>query len=1036
MKQTLTKRLAALAMCVLMLIGSVVPSFAADGEAADGENNQLITVSDSLSFITYEEYLSKYPPLEENRAKKGFTVSAADYDKEGTTASVEVKDYQGEKCVTTGIEGKVKWVFNVPESGFYTISVRYSPLGDRASSIERVFYLNDKVPFKETRHLGLEKTWKYVFAGNPADGRDGLFLKDGGGNELRPKFEVSYAWTDYVISDSNGYFTAPFEFYLEKGENSITFESIREEAAFSSLTFAPYEAPKSYADVSGEYSANGYTEPADVSAIHIDAEAPESVSAYIQSPITDRSSAITEPQSANLTMLNAIGGGKWTDNGQWIRYRFNVEKSGLYIIAPRYKQSTKNGIFVSRKLKIDGELPFEEAASIRFNFAKDWQVAPLSDDDGTPYQFYLEAGEHYIDFEVSLGDMATVLQQAVNTMDSINNDYLEITKLTGQDPDVNRDYGFARIMPETIADLSYQSQNLNAIIRMIASTSGIKSENTGTLATMVELLRKMGSNESKIASNLDSLAEQISSLGEWVNDMLMQPLMFDYIVIQPASAELPRATDGFLKSAGYEIQKFFASFFSDYDAIIDEESETGYDGELVCWISSGREQARIINDLIKDGFTKKENINVTLKLTAQNTLLPSILAGAAPDVCADGTLPLDMAVRGALVPLDGFDTFKEVEKRFAESAWSTQRLYDKTYGLPINQTFAVMFYRTDILADLGMEVPKTWDDLMSMVPVLQFNNMDVGIAAEFATFVFQNDGVYWEDGGMRTGLDNPKSLEALETLCEFFTQYSLPIAFNGPNRMKRGEMPLFIGEYTTYNTLVVSAPEIAGLWQIAEIPGFKRVDEDGNEYIDNRVASTSRGIIMPKGTKNQELAWRFMDWFTDKDYQVNYSNEMASILGPSAKQPVANLDAFEALPWTAQEKEVLVNALEKSVGVETYPGDYFVMRYLNFMFNRAYAEKEDPSDMMQEYAATINKELSRKRKEFSLMIAEEWDAVKEYTGLETYNDWMKYAKDNNIEDYKDWMSEAGISADNYDEWSHQTREGETTLDYKAWVAQN
>ena len=39
----------------------------------------------------------------------------------------------------------------------------------------------------------------------------------------------------------------------------------------------------------------------------------------------------------------------------------------------------------------------------------------------------------------------------------------------------------------------------------------------------------------------------------------------------------------------------------------------------------------------------------------------------------------------------------------------------------------MMFIRTDILADLGIEIPETWDELLSMVPVLQYNNMDVGM---------------------------------------------------------------------------------------------------------------------------------------------------------------------------------------------------------------------------------------------------------------------------------------------------------------------
>ena len=69
-----------------------------------------------------------------------------------------------------------------------------------------------------------------------------------------------------------------------------------------------------------------------------------------------------------------------------------------------------------------------------------------------------------------------------------------------------------------------------------------------------------------------------------------------------------------------------------------------------------------------------------------------------------------------------------------------------------------MFCRDDILAELNLEAPKTWDDLMSMVPVLQFNNMDIGLASDLRTYMFQMNGEYWSDEGMSTGFDKTGTL--------------------------------------------------------------------------------------------------------------------------------------------------------------------------------------------------------------------------------------------------------------------------------------
>ncbi len=1052
MRHSQIMRLLALMLALLTLIGPV--AVRAEGEEPKTGEEDLVALSEDLIFISYQDYKIKYldvpdetyidEAMETARGKKTFSFSAADYLEEGTTAEVEAVEHNGRECLSIGEEGVVTWKFDVPETGFYSLSFNYCSDSQRTNSIEKIFYINEKVPFQETRYVALNKLWKYNFTegyvpGNGLDSRDGAFSKDAGGNEIRPRCTaVTDVWLSHTMHDRDGYISGPFEYYLKEGENTISLESVGDYCFIDEFTFGPIAGVKSYEEYCGEHA--DAKEPEDAEPIYINAELPAATSDFTIYPATDHTSAISEPQDATLTVYNTIGGDKWLTNGQWVRYTFNVEKAGLYTINPRFKQSINEGIFSSRSLKIDGEIPFEEAASLRFPYDDDWQIAPLSDDNGDTLRFYFEPGEHTIEFEACLGDTGIILQQAMYIKDSLNTDYNNFSRLTGTDPDTNRNYGFMRIMPDTVADLSIQSQNLKIIMSNINQTSGIKSENTSSLEEMIELLRKMGADETKIAANMTSFQSQVSSFGEWIANMAKQPLELDYILIQPESEELPDADANFFQSFIYEVKKFFASFFADYDSITDDTGDKSYAGELTVWTTSGREQAQIMNTIIKNGFTSKTDVLVNLKLVAGGTLIPAILAGTAPDVTIDAMTPLEYAIRGAALPLNDYDTFDEVMARFPESAVTQLSLYGEVFAVPVNMGVPVMFYRSDILADLGLSVPETWDDLMSMVPVFQFNKMEVGVPFDFQTFIFQNDARWWKDDGMRIAFDETPTLDAFETICNYFTQYSLPVQFNGITRMKMGEMPIFIGPYNTYNTLVVSAPEISGLWAFAQVPGVKRIDENGNEYVDHTVAATSSGIIMPRTARDRELAWDFMDWYTDKDPQIDFCNEMVALLGPSAKQAVANKEAFNSLPWTAKEREVLRSAFDTSKEIEVYPGDYIVARYYNFAFNKAYNEKKDPSDSLLEYVTLINTELSRKRKEFGLMVAEEWDAVKEFTGLDSYYDttegkrsWLNYAKENGIDDYQAWMEDNGISAENYTEWVRATKSNETDLSYKDWI---
>ena len=92
------------------------------------------------------------------------------------------------------------------------------------------------------------------------------------------------------------------------------------------------------------------------------------------------------------------------------------------------------------------------------------------------FDIYFEAGVVYtIRLEVTLGNMGDIVSRVQKSLDSINSDYLNILKLTGSKPDEYRDYGFSRVMPDTIVDLILQALELNAISAEIAEASSIKS---------------------------------------------------------------------------------------------------------------------------------------------------------------------------------------------------------------------------------------------------------------------------------------------------------------------------------------------------------------------------------------------------------------------------------------------------------------------------------------------------------------------------------------------------------------------------------
>lgn len=966
MRRNHANRLIAFLLSMLMLIGCAVPLSAADSEKSSSSQKTLKEISETLNAISYTEYRERHEGTE--KATKTVRVNIVDYDKAATDADVEVRasvtDAYGEtkeNCLYVGDAGKVVWSVDIPETGYYSIEISYCSESEKTNSIERVFYINDRVPFSEARYLSLSKYWVHQY-----DEETGRFRMDASGNELRPTTECRQKWMTYEMQDSNGYYVEPFEFCLEKGTNTLALEGVREDIVIASIELKPLVSYPTYAEVEAEYQSKGYTEGTDE--IYITAEMPSAVSNYTLYPVYDRSSAITEPQHATRLYLNTIGSGgssgadKYATVGEWIEWEFEIENAGLYTIVPRFKQSEMQGMFSTRRLTIDGEVPFEEANYIVFDYDSSWQVSALTDGNHEGgFQFYLEPGVHTIRLEVSLGSMAEVVRRISESMSNINTCYLEITKLTGANPDEYRDYGFTRVMPETIEQLILESINLREIIAFLEGDSGVKSQYSSTLEQIAILLRKMGTDEDEIAKNLDTLKSDVGTIGTWISNVTSQPLEIDYILVQGASAEVPKAEAGFFTNLWHELKMFFGSFFTDYSSL-GGGSDSSDGTSISAWVVTGRDQAQIMRNLLDNRYTPESGNKVDLKLVASGTLLPSVLAGVGPDLALDGVDvdPIQYAIRGAVLPLNEFDTFEEVTSRFTEAAMIPLTLYGETYALPTEQSFYMMFYRKDILADLGLEVPETWDDLLAMVPILEFNNMEVGIPNSYNLFLYQSGGELWTDNGMRINLDSQTALEAFETMCNMFTQYSLPYTYDFANRFRTGEMPIGIQLYTTYNQLILFASELAGLWEMAPIPGIE--DENGN--INNVSIATVSSICMMKGVRDKEAAWDLMDWWVGKEFQVEYANELVAVMGPAAKNATANREALEELPWSSSEFESLNEQMDNLAAITSYPGSYIIDRYTNFAFLDAYNDLLDPVDSLLDYINTINKEINRKRKEF------------------------------------------------------------------------
>ncbi len=926
---------------------------------------------------TYTLYLNAHSGAA--RPKQNIEVDVTSYiDAEDAKVTDE---YEGaEKALYTGNDSKVTWEVDVPEEGFYNVYLEYMTVKSRGVAIERAFYVNGELPFQNASDMTFLRMW--TDASEPR--------VDNRGNEIRPTQTEVYGWQSTYLKDKMGYVSEPYQFYFEKGKNTITLEAVNEPMVLRKLDIVAVEDEFKYADYT---AAQTGTKAAGSGLDYVQIVQGEDSTVRSESSLYakyDRASAITKPYSITKTILNYIGGEAWRNPGQWIEWNVEVPEDGYYHLCIKGRQNYDRGNISYRSLSIDGEVPFDEMKQVAFRFGNDWESLVLSDESDKPYSFYLTKGTHTVRLEATLGDMGMILEELSDSTFRLNQIYRTLLVYTGATPDQYRDYKVDQVYPEIMEAMSLESKRLYKIVDEVVETTGQKADKIASAQTLAQQLERFCEKPEKITLEFTTFKENISALGSAILSMSETKLDIDYIAVYGENAKLDKDKSNFFKKAAHEVKSFFASFFIDYDAVGDvyaDESNT-----VKVWVLTGRDQGTILKSMIDDTFTPATGIPINVEIVGADALLNAVVAGNGPNVVLSvgAGQPVDFALRNAVEDLTQFADYEEVLKEFAPSTYRQYTLDDSLYALPETLFYNVMFYRKDVLEDLELEVPQTWKELIEMLPTIQGNNLSVGIptaagssgsaAASTAvasaqadlsmyfTLLYQQGGDLYNDKGTQTIINNEAGVAAFKEYTKYFTDYGIPVIYDFVTRFRSGEMPIGIANFTTYNTLVVSAPEIAGLWDFTLVPGTEKTDENGNAYID-RSAFVSGSATMMLKTEDEKLkqsAWEFMKWWASSDTQVRFGREIEALLGSSARYATANMEAIKQLSWSASDIEILEKQLSYTVGIREVPGGYYTGRHISNACRKVINEKTDPRETIIDYSIKIDEELTKKRKEFGL----------------------------------------------------------------------
>lgn len=205
-----------------------------------------------------------------------------------------------------------------------------------------------------------------------------------------------------------------------------------------------------------------------------------------------------------------------------------------------------------------------------------------------------------------------------------------------------------------------------------------------------------------------------------------------------------------------------------------------------------------------------------------------------------------------------------------ESVWNTGVYMDKLYAMPFATDSSIMYYRKDFLAEAGVEVPTTWDEVKAAIDAVrkvpgheniggfggQFAKYE-GLTCNASEFINTFGGSFYNNANEVT-INSPEAVKGLQFLVDGFKDGYIPTEAlewkeeDGRNAFEAGNL-LFYRQwpYQYANNLAALGTD---KFDVAPLPSL-----DGKAFVPT-LGGHNCGISTY--SKNKATALKFVKWFT------------------------------------------------------------------------------------------------------------------------------------------------------------------------------
>ncbi|MDQ2583388.1 extracellular solute-binding protein [Saccharothrix yanglingensis] len=325
----------------------------------------------------------------------------------------------------------------------------------------------------------------------------------------------------------------------------------------------------------------------------------------------------------------------------------------------------------------------------------------------------------------------------------------------------------------------------------------------------------------------------------------------------------------------------------------DGGSASGDSGEITFWDTSGPNESPVFAKIAQDCATKggyKVKTETVAFDQALNNYRTAAQGGQGPDVFrAEVAWVPQLAKLGYVVDLTGTELAGDTSD-FLETPLGSTKFDGKTYGVPQVTDSLALFYNKKLLADAGVEPPKTWDEVEAAAAKLGgektiFINNDAYYALPF---IYGAGGDLVDADAKKIVVNSAENVKALETAKGLLDAKAATTALDPANSYNNMQAAFTSGEVA----MVVNGP-----WSVADYlkgTAFTDAANLGIAPVPGETAGEGSAPVgghnytIRQGTKAKDSSIKFVACMSGVESQVAVAKELGLL--PTRKSAYENAD--------------------------------------------------------------------------------------------------------------------------------------------------